>query len=478
MSCLKKLVFAVLLLLLIPSIYAAELEIEYLPVRDSVVLGEQAAFDVRITNNQEFKDTFRFSYTDLFWDILSDPLHHYFSGVDILSGNSQTVRLLLNTREDLEFGQYKIDVTVRSEKGKNSEEMPLFITVRPEKPLIREYLAAVHRIVEISPVIYPNENASVKINLINRNPKNLSNVKVILSSELLNKEIQTSLEPLETKVVEAKFSLDPLTFPQKDVLNVKLMVDGAILEPEINEPYELGAYSEIIADSLSTKKLFFKTIEETKYTNNGNVKNSKTIEIETNQFREIFSKATPEPFSIKKGETQFIAWEISLEPAESMTITRTVSYRSLFVLAFIIAAVIALYFFLRSPVYAVKKASISTLKEGGISELKIIVHLKNRSNQPYERITVTDRIPTAADVTTGTDLGTVKPSSIYNDGKKTIVKWELKKLEKNEERILSYQMKSKLAILGSVTLPGVAVRFYTIKGTKLVTRSKQVTVSV
>ena len=49
---------------------------------------------------------------------------------------------------------------------------------------------------------------------------------------------------------------------------------------------------------------------------------------------------------------------------------------------------------------------------------------------------------------------------------------------KKIERILSYQMKSKLAILGSVTLPGVAVRFYTIKGTKLVTRSKQVTVSV
>ena len=72
----------------------------------------------------------------------------------------------------------------------------------------------------------------------------------------------------------------------------------------------------------------------------------------------------------------------------------------------------------------------------------------------------------------------MKPASVYNDGRATIVKWEIDKLEKGDERVLSYRMASRLAILGSVTLPGVAVRFYSQKGTKLVTRSGKFIVRV
>jgi len=477
-SCLKKLLFVLTLFLLIPVAQAAELEVEHLPVRDSIIPGEQAAFDIRITNNQDSKDTFRISTNDLFWDLLSDPLYHYFSGVDIISGDSETVRLLLKPVEALEIGQYRVDVIVKSEKGKNSEIIPMFITIRPENPLIQEYLAAVRRIVEIPSVVYPDESVTVKVNLINRNPKNLTDVKLVFSSKLLAREVETSLGPLEKKMIVEEFPVDPLTAPQEDVLNLKLIVDGSILEPEINEPYEVGAYSEIVVQSSETKSMFFKKVEETTYVNNGNVKSSKTVESEITQLKNLFTKASPEPFGIERADKKFLAWEVVLEPAQSMTITRTVSYRPLLVLALIIAAAVGLYYLLRSPVYALKKTSILTLKEGGISELKIIVHIRNRSSQAFERLTITDRIPTMADVTTGLDLGTVKPSTVYNDGRKTIVKWELQKLEKGEERILSYNMKSHLAILGSVTLPGVVVRFYSPKGTKLVTRSRTVTVRV
>ncbi|MBS3133282.1 hypothetical protein J4470_04130 [Candidatus Woesearchaeota archaeon] len=479
MSYLKKLLFALItLFLLIPAAQAADFQVESLPVIDSILHSEQAAFDVRITNNQGSKDTFRFSYTDLFWDVLSDPLYHYFSGVDIRSGDSETVRLLLKPVKELEIGLYKVGVTIKSEKGKSSETIPLFITLRPEKPLIQEYLAAVSRIVEIPSVVYPNENITVKVNLINRNPRNLSEVKLVFSSELLTREVKTSLNPLEKKMVVESFSLDPLTVPRKDVLNVKLVVDGAVLEPEIKEPYEVGAYSEIVVDSSETRKLFLKRIEETIYVNRGNVENSKTVEFEIGFFRKLFTKAFPEPFIIKRGGKQFLAWEVVLEPAESLTIVRTVSYVPLLVLVLLIAAAVILYYLLRSPVCAIKKAGILNLREGGISELKIIVHVKNRSSQAFERLTVTDSIPTMAQVTTGPDIGTVKPASVYNDGMKTIVKWELDRIEKGEERILSYKMRSHLAILGSLTLPAVVVRFYSPKGTKLITRSRTLTVNV
>ena len=467
-----------LLLFLIPAAQAAELEIEHLPVRDSIVTTEQAAFDIRITNNQDFIDTFRLSSNDLFWTLLSDPLYHYFSGVDIRSGDSETVRLLLKPAEPLEIGQYRVDIDVKSTKGTNSETIPLFVTIRPEKPLIQEYLAAVRRILEIPAVSTPDEDITVKVNLINRNPKDLPDVKLIFSSALLNREVQTSLEPLEKKTIEETFSLDPLTPTQKDILKLQLVLDGNVLEPDINEPYEIGAYSEIVVDSSETKKQFLKRIDETTYVNNGNVKNSKSVEFEVSEFKNVFTTASPEPFVIQREGKQYLAWEFTLDPSESLTITRTVSYRPLLVIALVIIAALVSYYLLRSPVIAVKKASILSLREGGISELKIIVHLKNRSSGVFERLTITDRLPIIAEVTTGTDLGTVKPSSIYNDGRKTIVKWELDKLEKGEERILSYSMKSRLAIMGSLTLPSLVVRFYSPKGTKLVTRSRTVTISV
>ncbi len=476
----RRIVFAAVMLfiLLVPSAHAAGFRAEVLSVHDSIILGEQAAFDVRIANNEDFKDTFRFYYNDLSWDVLSDPLYHYFSGVDIRSGDSETVRLLLAPVEALKYGQYKVDVTIKSEKGKASETVPIFVTVRPEKPLIQEYLAAVRRIVEIPSVVYPNQSIPVRVNLINRNPKNLTDVKVVFSSRLFYREVQTSLGPLESRVISEEFSLDPLTPAQKDVLNVKLLVDGSVLQPEIDEPYEIGAYSDIAVNSSELRKFFLKTVDRTVYVNRGNVLGSRRIDVETNSFKKIFIKSSPEPFEISKGGKDFLAWELSLEPAESIAITRTVSYRPLFFLALIIAAAVALYYFFRSPVYAIKKAGILALSESGISELKIIVHVKNRSGKPFERLTITDSIPIIAEVTAGPDLGTVSPASVYNDGRKTIVRWELEKLDAGEERILSYKLKSRLAIIGSFTLPPVVVRFYSQKGTKLVSRSSKLTVTV
>lgn len=470
--------FAVLLLLaVVPSVFAAQIGVESLPVHESVIPGEQAAFDIRITNNQDSEDVFRMSSNDLYWDLLSDPLYDYFSGVEIRAGDSKTVRLLLNTLEDLEYGQYRVDVAVKSQKGKNSATVPVYITVRPEKPLIREYLAAVTRIVEIPPVIHPGQNITVKVNLINRNPKNLPELKVLLSSNLINREVVTSLEPLQSKVLEEKFVLDARTPPQGDVLTVQLIADGNVLEPVITERFEIGSFGEIEIQSADVDKQFLRTVEKRVYANTGNVRGDKIVELESSGLKKLFTSTEPDSFTITKDGKKYVAWQLSLGPQESIAVTRTVSYRIILFIALLSAGAAAAYYLFRSPVVAVKKANVVNLKGGGISELKIIVHLRNRSPHTYERITVTDRTPTIADVTVDHGLGTVKPSSVYNDGRRTIVKWEIKTLEKGEELMLSYNMNTRLVILGTVKLAPVSVRFFSARGAKLVTRSRAVEVS-
>ena len=464
----------VMLFLVIQIAHADPIETKVFAIQDSILPDGRAVFEVEIKNNQAIADTFRISYQDIGWDVVSDPLHHYFTGVDVAAGGSQRVRLILNPVEYNETGRYQVDFTLDSKRGKNSHTFPLVISIRPEKPLIREYLAAVRRIVEIPPVIIPEDEVTVRVNLVNRNPKNISEIRLVMSSRFINSTVLTPLGPLEQKVINKSFSLDPTLPPQKDVLNLKLFADGLPLKPEINEPYEIGAYSEIIVESNETKSSFLKLTEKKTYFNRGNVKASKVVEIETNRLESFFTKSEPDQVSVTRGDKLYRVWELTLDPANKITVTRTVSYRPLVVIITILIAGAIFFYLMRSPVYVVKRASVVHLSGGGISELKIIVHLKNRSDEHFERFTIADNIPIMADVKSDHDLGSVKPSSINVHGNKTTVKWEVNKLEKNEERILSYRMKARLPIVGAIALPGVSVRFYSEKGTKLLTRSKGV----
>lgn len=66
---------------------------------------------------------------------------------------------------------------------------------------------------------------------------------------------------------------------------------------------------------------------------------------------------------------------------------------------------------------------------------------------------------------------TLRPVNIVkHDRKGTIVKWSIEKMAPGEQRIITYKIKSKLSILGGVTLP-VAVAKFDAAGRKRTTSS-------
>jgi hypothetical protein len=60
--------------------------------------------------------------------------------------------------------------------------------------------------------------------------------------------------------------------------------------------------------------------------------------------------------------------------------------------------------------------------------------------------------------------------------KGTVVKWRIDELDAGEERIIKYDMKSKLNILGSFTLPSTKVRYKTATGRERKTSGKKLVV--
>ncbi|HIG98186.1 TPA: hypothetical protein HA231_02050 [Candidatus Woesearchaeota archaeon] len=341
-----------------------------------------------------------------------------------------------------------------------------------------EYLAAVGRIVDIPARIDPRNEFVIRVNLINRNPKNISALKVVLSSVstgVIREEIDTTLNPFESKAVSARVKLDPLTHPVQDTLKVVLSVNGQPLEPTIFEKFEVISYSEIKPVKSERKGSFLKWVNETTYVNEGNVKGVKVIEEETSLLGSLFLRSSPKSFTIAKGGKRFNAWELSLEPSGQVTIRVVRSYQPVLWLLLLALAGFVIYRFMRSSVQLIKEASAISYREGGVSELKVVLRVSNRSSNPYVKLTVMDRVPMIAEVEHDS-MGTLKPATVFNDGRGSVVKWELENLDRHEERILAYKIRLKLSVLGQFSLPKGSVRFYTEKNVKFVTKSNTVTI--
>lgn len=475
---------ALVLVLVLSFLFSAGVYAESLftanisPINDKITSYEEAKFLVSIENKQSFKDTFRLSIDDISWNLQTEPLSDYFGGLDINPGSSKPTTLIVKPVQTLPFGQYKITLSIESQTTGAKAKTNLLILLRNPGPSVRDYVPDVGRLVEIEKEIDPRKEVLIKINLQNRNAKNINNIVVQLRSNLINKDLETALEPLEKKTITYKANLNALTKPQKDTLRVTLVIENQTLEPPVEENFEITDYSKIISVEQPLKSSFLKTTRTIVYSNEGNAKTEKLVEIEVSALKSLFISTKPDAFTIERDGKRYLAWQLSLEPNESTTITISESYRLLAFIVLLIIMGVILYYVTRSPVTIKKEAIVIGTKEEGISDVKVVLHIKNRSSNVYEKIIVTDRIPNIAEFEKEPETGTIKPTSVTRHEKKGIIlKWELPSLERFEERIVSYKLKSKLNILGGFTLPPTVIRFYDKKGRERISKSRKVIVS-
>ena len=124
----------------------------------------------------------------------------------------------------------------------------------------------------------------------------------------------------------------------------------------------------------------------------------------------------------------------------------------------IIVAVV-LYFLFRSPIIVRKGIANVVMSEGGISEAKIVVRVKNRSSKQVSNIEVIDNVPHIAHVEKELSIGSMQPHAVMQHPKRgVVIKWNIEAIEPGDERVLSYKMKSRLAILGEFNLPAATAR--------------------
>ena len=138
-----------------------------------------------------------------------------------------------------------------------------------------------------------------------------------------------------------------------------------------------------------------------------------------------------------------------------------------------------LYSIFRSDIVVKKHAVVLGTKEGGITEMKVIMNVRNRIGRPIKNIAIIDNVPNIADIQKEFQIGTLKPTKIVTHERKgNLIKWNIDFLEKYEERIITYKVRSKLSILGKFKLPPAVIKYENEKGRDVITHSNSVSLSI
>jgi len=462
--------------LLTTIVSAAEFDVKIAPDYKNIKIGETAEYTLTIKNNMAETEKFEIYSPDVMWDLTTSPVTDRLMSVDPGVTKSTTIKL---TPLYVHPGRYGVNINIRV-SGKNMLTRAFaMVGVNDPNPPPGEYLPAIRSSVEMDNIIDPRKNITIKLELENQNRRELDDIDIRIRSDAINTDYQTSLGALEKKSLTIKTKVDPLTEPQNDLLKVLIfMTAGPKTYQYETTPFEFEIihYGGLI-ESIDKIEKFLKTTKTITLTNEGNGDLIDVYKIEKGFFGKIFFSSEPEFKNYKEDGVKYVGWPVNLAPYEKTTITVVKSYRAPFSFLAAILIIIILYYLLRSPIVVHKSATVLATKEGGISELKVLVVMKNRTGKELKNVSIIDKVPHIADVLRDFEMGTLHPVNILKHEKKgTLIKWELKDLDKFEERVLAYKIKSRLSVLGEFKLPVVVVKFETKSGQKRSTHSNMVSI--
>jgi len=447
----KYLLFTIILILSTLAVSAEDFDVEITPDSMDIYLEESAEFEISITNNLKSIQNFRVYSSEIEWDVPAID-------VKIYPESEVVEKLVISPTKYVTLDRLSKGVTikVRREEPEELVEKVVYINIKSPGQAISEYLPSVRMTYEMADTIDPKDPITIKVTLENQNILNLTDLMINIRSDIpiFNTKQNVQLKPLETKDVEFKYNLDPLQAPGSYKLYFELFKGDKIIE--ITEPkvIEVGKISHDLLEEIKKETAFFKTVVEAKYTSSSNVKEIKKIKIPINWVKGLFTETMPESEELKEDGKKYLAVNLELNPGESKTVYITTDYRPVFYAIVTILFIVLLFYITKSPVNIRKGIAEIKKEEGGISSLKIMLQIKSISKKPIKHVDIIDNIPSIAELHREFIPGTLKPTKIQKHPKKgSILTWNIGEMGPKEERIISYNIKSKLSILGSFKLP-------------------------
>ena len=471
--------FSLMLFLLVFDLaFAQNFVVKTTPIKNQINLLEEAVFNITINNLMSVDDTYILSsLNDPRWRVYSQPLSDYLTGKHIDAKSSDSIILHFKPLQKLYNINYKLELNLKSKRTGDTLILPFHINIVPLKPTKEQYDTNIIMYVNSDEMIDPRKESFISVELKNKAVVDFRGLVLKVSSGLVNKELFVNLGPHEEKIIRIPLNLSPTQGPLQDFFRVILATPDGESIKQFSKPYAIIGYSEFYEEK-SIKKGFLTKQVRIKVVNKGNKAANYLLKYRTNWFESMFSRTSPKAYYYKEGSKRYLSWNLKLAKGESAEVFINENYWPLFLLLLLLCINLVIYYIFRIPVVVKKEASVIKLKEGGISKLKVVISVKNRGSKPVSKVKLIDVIPNIAEVEKSLDIGPLKPEKVVKRSSRgTILKWDLGVLDKFDERIVSYKVKSKLSILGWFTLPAAIVK-YSIKGKEFKVKSRKVRLGV
>ena len=424
------LLFSIILISLsIITISAINLEVKSEPISNSflVELDEPAIFDLTIKNLEE-KDTFKL-YSLVGINITYNP---------IILDNEETkkVRIYVTPQDSLKnkLQSYVFEYKIKdSNNDIQSETLTLNIVDLESSFSIK------------AEPIGPNTERII-LDIKNNIMKNFKNVEFKISSKFFEHEEKISLKANEKKFIEIMIDQEKIKTLNAGnyIINTQIRLKDNIANIESQIKF---LETEGIETSETKEGIIIQRSEIIKK-NTGNVKKLVKITMEKNLLAYIFTTRNIATTKIEtNGFIKKYIWEKVLIPNEEIKIvTKTNWLFPIFILIIILIGARLIRKSIYDNLELSKKVSFVKTK-GGQFALKVTI--KARAKKHLEKITIIDKIPPI--VKLYNKFGTISPDKIDLENKK--LHWNLSSLNKNETRIFTYIIYSKIGIMGRFELP-------------------------
>ena len=419
----------ILISLSIITISAINLEVKSEPISNSflVELDEPAIFDLTI-KNLEKKDTFKI-YSLVGINITHNP---------IILANEETkkVRIYVTPQDSLKnkLQSYVFEYKIKdSNNDIQSETLTLNIVDLESSFSIK------------AEPIDPNTKKII-LDIKNNIMKNFKNVEFKISSKFFEHEEKISLKANEKKFIEIMIDQEKIKTLNAGnyIINTQIRLKDNIANIESQIKF---LETEGIETSETKEGIIIQRSEIIKK-NTGNVKKLVRITMEKNLLAYIFTTRNIATTKIEtNGFIKKYIWEKVLIPNEEIKIvTKTNWLFPIFILIIILMGVRLIRKSIYDNLELSKKVSFVKTK-GGQFALKVTI--KARAKKHLEKISIIDKIPPI--VKLYNKFGTISPDKIDLENKK--LHWNLSSLNKNETRIFTYIIYSKIGIMGRFELP-------------------------
>ena len=426
----KALYLIVLILLILPTIIAIDLEITEKDSKQVMVVGldNPATFDLEITNNGE-TDEFHF------FNLIGFNMEPKES-ILINKNTTKEVKVVLYPRSGIELrNYYGLQYFIRASDSSEQKERLVIKIIDLENAF------------EIGAEDIDPESNSLNIYIHNKEDFDFKSLKVNFNSKFFELEEDFDLGPNKRKDFTIQLNKDDFKKLTAGfyTLNAEISIEDLTAEIEgIIKFVEKNIIEEITKEQGGIISVIL--IEKI---NNGNTIHSEEIVIKKNIVSRLFTSFNPEPNIVERaGTTIYYTWNRNIKPGETFQIrVKTNWFYPLLLIIFIIGIIILVKKSTSTNVIIRKKVSYVKAK-GGEFALKVTLFINSKTY--VERINIVDRLPPLMKVYER--FGGEKPSRISEEAR--IIEWDFEKLEQGEIRTLSYIIYSKkIGIMGKFALP-------------------------